>query len=153
MEHDFSFLDVISQTEVIACFCKSVPADLHALLHTGIQRTMISKEKELSDDSFLYFSNSLETSKIEEVAICLSLWLRKASVRIAVNIVLNSNGAGTHSCFTPFVTGNASDAAPFSSTCATLLSRIWQTMAISLSGNRTLPLFSTVHARLPCQKP
>ena len=42
----------------------------------------------------------------------------KASVSIAENIRLNSMGARTQPCFTPFVTGNGSEAFPSSSTRA-----------------------------------
>ena len=64
----------------------------------------------------------------------------KASIRIAENNRLNSVGARTQPCFTPFFTGNGSEAFPSSSTRAMIPSWNCLTIFTSLSGQPNLDM-------------
>ena len=68
------------------------------------------------------FACSLLMLKIDPSVLWVRLIPRleslKASLSMAENMMLKSVGAKTHSYFTPFVTGNASDVSPLSCTLA-----------------------------------
>ena len=76
----------------------------------------------------------------------------KASVSMAVNVMLNSVGASRQPCFTLFVTGKGVDDSPLSRTWAWMLSWNWRTNVMNLSGHPNLLMMLQRPLRLMVSK-
>ena len=97
----------------------------------------------------VYFCRSVHTSGVEEATICpiihfqTSLLSSKASISVALSIMLKRVGAETHPCFNPFETEITSDISLLCTIPTFIPSWSWRITEMNLS--RHLNVFMIAH--------
>ena len=146
--NDLGFLSVDDEPKVLTC-CREV---FHYLLHIRFiictKGAVIGIQK-LTTFFSVYFCRSIRTTDVEEATICpiiqfqTSLLSSKASISVALSIMLKRVGAETHPCFNPFETGITSDLSPLCTIPTFIPSWKWPIIEMNLS--RPQNVFMTAH--------